>query len=152
MSLASYVPTDYWIIDEIIGKINLKPTDNVYDIGCGDGRVLIELFSKYKINGVGIESNQIMSLIAKETIIDLGYQDNIKILEKDVFDESVKLKNADFVYLYLTPEGLKRLKPKLESQLKKGSRVLSKDYEITGWMPEEIISERGYDFYFYVLD
>lgn len=134
MSLSPYVPTDYPVLDEALKMLELKPEETLYDLGCGeDARVLIEAAKKYGVKGVGIEINPIYVEIARWSVqhSDFGYR--IKIIEADLLDNAVDISKADAVYMYLTPQGLHKLRPKLENQLKPECRVVSKDFRIYRW-------------------
>lgn len=138
MSLAPDVPTDYWIVDIMVDMLNPNENHTIYDLGCGDGRILIVAAEKYKnIKGVGIEERPILVEIAKYSVKESGFEDRISIVEGNVLD-NFDMSDADEVTMYLTPGGVNTLKPILERQLKVGCKVLSRDYPIEGWGPVEI--------------
>jgi len=151
MSLSPYVPTDHWIVDEILKMLNLKPEEVLYEIGCGDARVLIEAACKYGARGVGIEVNPIHAEIANHSVEASGLEDRIKIIEAGVLGD-VDISPADAVYMYLTPQGLYGLKPKLERQLRLDCRLVSKDYSIKGWEYVEKGGPPGCYLFLYRMD
>lgn len=138
MSLAPDVPTEYTEVDEMLEMLSLKPDELLCDPGCGDGRILIVAANKYGVRGLGVEIRTTLVELVTTCIKDDGLGNRIKIIEDDVLDDSVDLSEADAVAMYLTPDGVNKLKYKLESQLKPGCRVVSKDYPIEGWKPIEI--------------
>lgn len=114
----------------------LKPDELVYDLGCGDGRVVIMAAQEFRARAVGVELREDLVKRANEKIIELGLDDRVKILRSDLF--KVDLRSADVVTLYLTTSANEKVRPKLESELKYGARVVSHDYEVLDWKPLKI--------------
>lgn len=138
MSLSPYVPTDYDVIDEILEMLDMKPNELLCDIGSGDGRILTVAANEYHTRGMGVEINPILYEISKDSIKEDGLEDRIKIVCGDALNKEIYIGDSDAVTMYLTPDGVNKLKDRLESQLKPECSVLSKDYSIDGWKPKEI--------------
>jgi len=114
----------------------LKPDEMIYDLGCGDGRVVIMAAQEFGARAVGVELREDLVKRAHESISEMGLDDRVKIMQNDLFE--VDLRPADVVTLYLTTSANEKVKPKLESELKQGARVVSHDYEVLGWKPCKI--------------
>lgn len=133
--LAPYVPSPYQIVDRMLELAKIKPGEKVYDLGSGDGRVVIAAAQKYDAKAVGIELSLRLVKSSQEEIKRLGLSEKASVVHGDVFDADFS--DADVVILYLMRDSNNTLKPKLEKSLKPGARVISHDYEIEGWKPNE---------------
>jgi predicted RNA methylase len=111
----------------------LKQGENFFDLGAGDGRTIIMAAKDFGARAVGIELREDLAGKASNSIRELGLQDRITMIQSDMF--TVDLRAADVVFLYLTTSANEKVKPKLESELKSGARIVSHDYEILGWKP-----------------
>jgi len=116
----------------------IKPGEIIYDLGCGDGRVVIMAAQEFGARAVGVEMREDLVKQALTKVSELGLEGQVKILQSDLF--KVDLTQANVVTLYLTTSANDKVKPKLESELKPGARVVSHDYEILGWKPVKIDS------------
>ena len=114
----------------------LKPDEILFDLGSGDGRAVIMAASDFGAKSVGVELRDDLSKKALTSIQLLEIAKKPQIIQRDIFD--VDLSSADVVFLYLTTSANERIKPKLESELKSGTRVVSHDYEILGWEPIKV--------------
>lgn len=114
----------------------LKPSEVLFDLGSGDGRAVIMAAKDFGAKSVGVELRDDLSKKALTSIQLLELEDKPRIIQRDIFD--VDLSSADVVFLYLTTSANERIKPKLESELKSGARVVSHDYEILGWEPVKV--------------
>jgi predicted RNA methylase len=108
----------------------------VFDLGSGDGRVVIMAAQDFGARAIGIELRDDLVTKAHERIFELGLDGKVKIVKSDLFDAD--LSQADVVTLYLTTSANEKVKPKLESELKRGARVVSHDYEVLGWKPSRV--------------
>jgi cyclopropane fatty-acyl-phospholipid synthase-like methyltransferase len=126
-----------------------KPGETLYDLGCGDGRVVIAAAQRYKIKSVGVEISEKLVKAGNEQIARLGLQDHARILHANLLD--VDLTGADIVIIYLMTDANKELRPRLEKFLKPGARVVSHDYAVPGWEPVEVDKSdpRGHRIYLY---
>ena len=129
------------VIDRMLDLARVKPSDLLYDIGSGDGAIVIRAAKKYGVKGVGIEIDQ--GLVAKAR--DNAFRENVQDLEEfraqDAF--TVDVSAATVVTLYMLPDFNAKLRPILDRQLKPGTRVVSHDYEIPGWVPDKVESVKG---------
>ena len=114
----------------------LKPGEMLYDLGSGDGRAVIMAAKDFGAKSVGVELREDLVKRALSNIYELGLETKAQILQNDMF--KVDLSPADVVFLYLTTSANEKVKPKLETELKPGARIVSHDYEILGWKPSKI--------------
>lgn len=141
-NLAPYVGSPEHAIDKMLEVANLKPGETLYDLGCGDGRILVAAAAKYKVNGVGIEISEHLAKTAAEKIKKAGLQSQVKIIHGDFM--KTDLSEANVVTLYLATTANDTLRPNLERYLKPQTRVVSYDYPIPGWKPIETTETEGY--------
>jgi len=134
--IAPFVATPLPVVKQMLSLAQLKPGEIIYDLGCGDGRVVIMAAHEFGARGVGIEMREDLVKQALTKVSELGLEGRVKIVQGDIF--KVDLAQADVVTLYLTTSANDKVKPKLESELKLGARVVSHDYEILGWRPVKI--------------
>ncbi|MCW4005800.1 MAG: class I SAM-dependent methyltransferase [Candidatus Bathyarchaeota archaeon] len=111
----------------------LKKGEVLFDLGSGDGRAVIMAAKTFGAKAVGIEMREDLAKRAMNVIHENKLDDRVTIINADIFNADIAL--ADVVFLYLTTSANEKIKPKLEAQLKPGVRVISHDYEITGWNP-----------------
>jgi predicted RNA methylase len=111
----------------------LKPREVFFDLGAGDGRAVIMAAKDFGARAVGVELREDLVKKALSTVYENGLQDRVTIVNGDMFN--VDLTSADVIFLYLTTSANEKVKPKLETELKSGVRVVSHDYEIVGWKP-----------------
>jgi len=129
-----YVPTKEPIVDRMLQMAKVKPGDVLYDLGCGDGRIVIAAAKRFGIRGVGIDIDPVRIAEAQENARTAGVADRVKFIQGDLFDADIK--DATVVTLYLLPEINLRLRPKLLSELKPGTRIVSHNYDMGDWKPE----------------
>jgi ubiquinone/menaquinone biosynthesis C-methylase UbiE len=140
-NLAPYVGSPEHAVDKMLEIANLKPGETLYDLGCGDGRILIAAASKYKAKGVGIEISDHLARTAAERVKKAGLQSDVKIIHGDFM--KTDLSGANVVTLYLATAANDTLRPNLERYLKPMTRVVSYDYPIPGWKPIETSETEG---------
>lgn len=132
-----YIPTPLKLVDILLDFAEVKKEDILYDLGCGDGRVLIRAAQRFGTRGVGIECdrNRISeaNLKAKKT----GIESLVEFRNEDLFN--CNFQAATVVFLYLLPHLNLRLRPQLWQQLKPGTRILSRDFEIEDWQCDRIL-------------
>jgi len=132
-----WVPTREELLDIIMRLANIKNEDIFYDLGCGDGRVVIRAVKEGAKKGVCVELNSTLIEKAKENAKAEKVLDRIVFINDDFFN--VLLKDATIVYMYLLTSVNKALKPKLETELVNGTRVVTLDFEVPGWKPIQIV-------------
>ena len=135
-SLAPYVPSPQQIVDRMLEAAQLKPGETVYDLGCGDGRILVTAAQKYQVKAVGVEISEHLVKSTNDTIKRLNLQDQVKVIHGDLLH--VNLEPADVVTIYLETGSNDLLRPNLERELKPGSRVVSHDFMVPGWKPSHV--------------
>jgi SAM-dependent methyltransferase len=129
--LAPYVNSPRRAIDKMLEMANLKPGETLYDLGCGDGRILIAAAERYHVKGVGVEISSSLARTAQDNVQAMGLKDQVTIVRGDMM--KTDLSQADVVTLYLITTANESLRPNLEKFLKKDARVVSYDYPIPGW-------------------
>jgi SAM-dependent methyltransferase len=129
--LAPDFPSPEDVVEKMLSAAHLKPGEMVYDLGCGEGRIVIMAARKFKANAVGVELSPRLFKLASARVKSLGLDDRVKIIHANLLN--VDLKPADVVTIYLSTESNELLRPNLERDLKPGSRVVSHDFEIRGW-------------------
>lgn len=122
----------------MLALAELRAGEVFFDLGAGDGRTVVMAVKEYGARAVGVELREDLVKKALGTVYELGLQGRITIVNGDMF--GVDLTSADVVFLYLTTSANEKIKPKLESELKVGVRVVSHDYEIVGWKPLKVVN------------
>ena len=135
VSLAPYVPSPMEIVDKMLEMAGVTSKDVVYDLGCGDGRIVVEAAKKYGAKGVGIDMNDDRIKEAKENVAKAGVEKLVTIVQNDVM--KVDISEATVITCYLLPRAMQKLKPKFAESLKEGTRIVSHDYSIDGWNPDK---------------
>ena len=129
------------VVVEILRLAGVGPGDTVYDLGSGDGRIVIAAARDFGARGVGVELDPDLVAESVKNARRAGVADRTRFLLQDIFEADVS--DATVVTLYLSPDVNLRLKPKLLSQLKPGSRIVSHDFPIAGWTPERVVNFKG---------
>ena len=124
-----YVPTPQNVVDKMLEVAKLSKTDVLYDLGCGDGRIVIAAAKKFGLKGVGFDVDPVRIEESKENARRAGVEELVTFEKRDIF--TVDLSPASVVTLYLLPELNVRLVPQLE-KLKQGSRIVSHDFDMEG--------------------
>ena len=127
---APYVPSSINTVRQMLDLADIKPDELVYDLGCGDGRIVVTAALRYHARAVGIELDPFRWLWCQILIRLLGLQDKVRILYGDFFIQD--LSEADVVICYLLPETNKKLQDKLLRELKPGTRVVSNTFVFPG--------------------
>jgi precorrin-6B methylase 2 len=127
-----YVPTPQAVVDRMLKMAQVKKTDVVYDLGCGDGRIVITAAQRYGARAYGYDIDPVRVTEAKANVKAAKLEDLVTIEQKDIF--TLDLSPASVVTLYLLPKLNVRLIPQLE-QLKPGSRIVSHDFNMEGVKP-----------------
>src|SRR5580698_9725683 len=126
--LAPYVASPARVVDLMLELARIKPGETLYDLGCGDGRILISAVEKYKVNAVGVEISPRLAAKATTQIQKAGLQSRARVIQGDLLD--VDFGAADVVAIYLSTQLNAELRPHLEGYLKAGARVVSHDYAV----------------------
>jgi len=134
--VAPYVSSPLPVVRQMLVLAELRKGETFFDLGAGDGRSVVMAAQEFGAKATGIELREDLVKRALSTISELGIEDKAQIMQADFFNVDLRL--ADVVFLYLTTSANEKIKPKLESELKTGARVVSHDYEIIGWKPVKI--------------
>jgi SAM-dependent methyltransferase len=129
-----FVATDLTIVNAMLTLANVTRDDIVYDLGCGDGRIVIAAAKEFGARGVGVDLDPQRIEEAQANAVRAGVADRVTFRVQDIFDTDIQ--PATVVTLFLSPELNARLRPKLTSQLEPGSRIVSHRYGIGDWVPE----------------
>ncbi len=136
VDLAPYVPTPMGVVEKMLEVAEVDSDDIVYDIGCGDGRILVMAAEKYGAQGVGIDIDSQRIEESKEKAAAAGVEHLIRFYLGDAM--KMNYSEATVVTLYLLPESNELLRPKLEKELEPGVSVVTHDYRIPGWDEKEV--------------
>ncbi len=128
-----FVASTPQVIDRMLEMARVKPGDLIYDIGSGDGAIIIHAAKKYGVKGVGIEIDQELVNRARNNAFREKVEHLVEFRAQDAF--TVDMSPATVVTLYMLPEFNAKLRPIMDRQLKPGTRVVSHDYPIEGWVP-----------------
>jgi protein-L-isoaspartate O-methyltransferase len=134
--LAPWVTSPMAVVERMLELAQVKPGETVFDLGSGDGRVLKVAASKFGAKAVGIELSENLVRRSLESIKREGLEDKISVIHGNLMDADVS--KADVVTIYLLSDSNDVVRPKLESSLKPGARVVSHDFAIRGWEPTQV--------------
>jgi SAM-dependent methyltransferase len=141
-----YVPTTDAAVQAMLKLADVKKSDNVYDLGCGDGRIVIAAAKNFGAHAVGIDIDPVRIREARENAKKAGVEPIVKFIEQDLFQADFH--DATVVTLFLLPQINLKLRPKLLSDLKPGTRVVSNTFDMGDWKPDkelEVGSDTGDD-------
>ncbi len=136
-----FIPTPMEVVDRMLEMAEVTNKDVVYDLGSGDGRIVIRAAKKYGARGVGIEIDPDLVALSQANARREGVERLVEFREQDVF--KVDVSPATVVTLYLLPDFNARLQPVLERQLRAGARVVSHDFKVEGWTPVKVEKIKG---------
>ena len=139
-----FVPTPQNVVDKMLEMAQVKKTDLLYDLGCGDGRIVVTAAKKYGCKAVGYDIDPQRIKESKENVAKNNVGDLVTIKQEDIF--TLDLSNANVVTLYLLPSLNVKLIPQLE-KLKPGSRIVSHDFDMKGVIPDEVVTITPGDVY-----
>jgi len=144
-----YVPTPQEVVDAMLDVAKVGPDDLVYDLGCGDGRIVVTAAKKFGARGVGIDIDPQRIKEANENVASAGVGDKVEIRQADLFETD--LSQASVVTLYLLSSLNLKLRPKLWKELKVGSRVVSHAFSMGDWEPEQTLDVNGRTVYYWTI-
>ncbi|HEV7617157.1 MAG TPA: methyltransferase domain-containing protein [Burkholderiaceae bacterium] len=145
-----YVPTPQPIVDKMLDLANVGKNDVLYDLGCGDGRIVITAAKERGAQGVGIDLNPERIAEARANAKKAGVDGKVKFMVGDLF--KADFGNASVVTLYLLPDVNRALRPQLWKQLKVGTRVVSHDFDMgPEWPPQKVEQVGGKTLYFWTI-
>jgi hypothetical protein len=129
-----FVPTPQVVVDEMLRAAGVGPADFVMDLGSGDGRVVITAARKYGARGIGVDLDAELVAQSEENARAAGVADRVRFLNQDLFKTDIT--QADVITLYLVPSVMMRLRPQLLA-LKPGTRLVSHDFTLGDWKPDD---------------
>ena len=138
-----YVPTTEAAVQAMLKLAEVKKTDVVYDLGCGDGRIVIAAAKNFGARGVGIDIDPMRIREARENARTAGVEKLVRFEENDLFQTDIR--EASVVTLFLLPQINLKLRPKLLEELKPGTRVVSNTFDMDDWKAEKEITVGGED-------
>jgi precorrin-6B methylase 2 len=132
---APYYPTPQVVLERMLQMGGLKKGETMFDLGSGDGRIVITAAQKFGAKAIGVELDKALADQSSERIRKLGLASNARIIQGDLFKQDYS--SADLITVYLLPVTNTRLAPVLEGMMKKGSRLVCHDFEFMEWNPEK---------------
>ncbi|MFH0769407.1 MAG: class I SAM-dependent methyltransferase [Chloroflexota bacterium] len=148
-SFISWIPTPHEHIEGFFEMAPVSSSDVVYDLGAGDGRLLFAALDRGAGRAVGVELDPERVRTAREEAKKKALEDKITFLESDVMEAN--LSNASVIFCYLCTAASTALKPKFESELKPGCRVVMETFPVPGWKPVRTSKKEYKEFYLYVM-
>ena len=147
-SFVAFIPTPTSHINGFFTLVDVSPSDVVYDLGCGDGRLLFAALEKGAGRAVGVELDPEPLVTARNWAKKKGVEDRTTFIEGDIM--SANLSDATIVFTFLSSAAAMALKDKFDKELKPGTKVVMEMFPVPGWKPKRVV-ERGTDFYLYVM-
>ena len=144
-----FVPTPQEVVDAMLKLANVKAGDVVYDLGCGDGRIVITAAQRFGARGIGIDIDPQRIKEATANAQKAGVTDRVKFMQADLFETNIS--DANVVTLYLLPSLNLKLQPKLMRELKAGSRVVSHSFDMGDWKPDQEQDVTGRHIYLWTI-
>lgn len=149
-SLAPFIPSSLNVVRRMLSLAKTRPDDVVYDLGCGDGRVLFMAIQEFGVKtAVGYELNQHLVETMQQKIENEKLESRVTVYQQDLMDANIS--NATVIVLYLTALGNDRLRTKLSTEAKPGTRVVSHYFTFTGWQYVKQDYYRGYTLNLYTI-
>lgn len=143
-----YVPTSYKVVDAMLKLADVKPGDVVYDLGCGDGRIVVTAAKKYGATGKGYDIDPKRIAEANDNARNAGVTDKVKFVNANLFETD--LSGASVITMYLLPTVNMKLRPKIMA-LKPGTRIVSHAFNMGDWKPEKVEQVDGATIYFWTV-
>ncbi|MGH8248576.1 MAG: SAM-dependent methyltransferase [Gammaproteobacteria bacterium] len=144
-----YVPTPPEVVAEMLKLAKVTKDDVIYDLGSGDGRIIITAAKEFGARGVGIDIDPQRIREAEENARQAGVTDKVRFLRQDLFESDFR--QATVVTLYLLPELNLRLRPKLFRDLKPGTRIVSHSFDMGDWKPDATVEVSERTIYFWTI-
>jgi SAM-dependent methyltransferase len=144
-----FVPTPEEVVDAMLDLARVTPNDVVYDLGSGDGRIIIAAARRFGARGVGIDLDPRLVAEARENAERAGVADRVTFIEGDLFEANIA--DATVVTLYLLTSINERLRPKLTRELPAGARIVSHQFNMGDWTPEQQVFVAGRPLYLWTI-
>jgi len=130
-----WVASDMAVVSEMLRLAAVGPGDVLYDLGCGDGRIVVTAAQRHGVRGVGVDLDPARIREARANAERAGVGDRVRFIEGDLF--ATDLREATVVTLYLGQEVNLRVRPKLLREMRAGARIVSHDYDLGDWPPDD---------------
>jgi SAM-dependent methyltransferase len=134
-SVSPYVPSPESVVSDMLKLANVSAKDFVIDLGSGDGRIVLTAAKVFGASGFGVEIIDELVRLSNDSAKKEGVADRVKFVKQDLFTTDIS--RATVLTMYLLPDIVNRLRDKLLAELRPGARILSHDYPLTGWIPED---------------
>jgi precorrin-6B methylase 2 len=144
-----YVPTDQPVVAAMLRLAGVASDDVLYDLGCGDGRIVIQAARHYGCRGVGVDIDPLRVTESRENAKKAGVANLVRFMQASLYD--VNLRPASVVALYLLPSTNAKLRPKLLSELRPGARIVANQFPISDWPPDERLDAHHRHLYRWVV-
>jgi cyclopropane fatty-acyl-phospholipid synthase-like methyltransferase len=144
-----YLPTPPTVVQGMLKLANITKNDVVYDLGCGDGRIVIEAARRYGVRAVGIDIDPKRIAEARANAKAAGVENRVEFRVGDLFEAD--LRGATVVTLYLLPRLNMKLMPKLQRELSKGARIVSHAFDMDEWKPDQEADVNGNTVYLWIV-
>ena len=144
-----FASTRQVVADAMLTLAGVTADDVVYDLGSGDGRIVIMAAQKHGARGVGIEIDPKLVALARQLAREGGVDDKVTFVEGDLFTADISA--ATVVMLYLSTTINADLEPKLRRELRPGSRIVSQQFPIGAWTPARTLRASGQDLFFWIV-
>jgi len=132
-----YVPSPQSVVADMLRYADVGPNDFLIDLGSGDGRIVLTAAKVFGARGFGVDIKEDLVKRANEAAQNEGVADRVKFVKQDLFKTDIS--PATVVTMYLLPDTVNMLKDKFLAELKPGTRIVSHDYPLTGWIPEKYL-------------
>jgi len=132
-----YVPSPQSVVSDMLRYADVGPDDFLIDLGSGDGRIVLTAAKVFGARGFGVEIKEELVRLSNETAQKEGLAERVKFMKQDLF--KTDLSQATVITMYLLPDTVNLLKDKFLAELKPGTRIVSHDYPLTGWIPEKYV-------------
>ena len=144
-----YVPTPPDVVAAMLKVAKVTKNDVIYDLGSGDGRIVVTAAKEYGARGIGIDIDPQRIAEANENAKSAGVTDRVRFLNQDLFETNFS--DATVVTLYLLPSLNLKLRPKLLADLKPGTRIVSHAFDMGDWAPEQTLDVEGRKVYYWTI-
>jgi SAM-dependent methyltransferase len=135
--LAPYYPTPELIVERMLQLGELKSGEKMYDLGSGDGRIVIMAAKKYGADATGVELDEDLVHRSRLAIRKAGLEKTAHIIQGDILRQDYS--GADLLTVYLLPVANDKLKPIIDRQLRKDARLVAHDFQFSNWTPEKVV-------------
>ncbi len=147
-----FLPSSDEVVDGMLRLANVRRTDVVYDLGCGDGKIVIAAARKFGARAVGIDIDPERIREATANVRQAGLDDRVTLVLGDIFDPAISIRDATVVTLYLLPSLNRRLRPRLMQELTPGSRVVSNSFDMgEDWPPTRTEQVGNFTIYLWTI-